>query len=41
VTFTVNKPRLNMTELEVQNAVAMVKSFLTDARITQLLRGEL
>lgn len=41
VTLTINKPRLNMSELEVQNAIAVVKSFLTASRITQLLRGEL
>lgn len=40
VTISINKPRVNMTELEVQNAVAILKSFLTSARITQLLRGE-
>lgn len=41
VTFSINKPRLNISETDVLNAVTILKSFFTEARLTQLLRGEL
>lgn len=40
VTLTINKPRQIITEAIVRDGVAVVKSFLTEARLSQLLRNE-